>query len=117
MKGFRNVCTDRANFHVHLNYLGKVSDPSAERYIPEKLRTRRNIVNSSARVFFYEVSQLSDPDPGRMENFLSDLQHFLHLRQPFEEMMWFEPGRKHKEEVLNYVNAMKVDICNDKYTY
>ena len=128
-KGFFNVCTFRANFHLFLSHLQKTnirSDPAELMYIDKELwpflNTSSSVSNAAAasrwknRVFLYELSQLSDQDPTRSLAFRKDLQSFLGLKQPIPDMIWFKPGIDHEDaEALNDVNSKKIDICQPKY--
>ena len=129
-RGFFNLCTFRANFHIHLANLGKtpVSDRELDLVEPRYRRAVKPIRVAMAnettaatqlanhrKIFLYEVSQLSDPV--YESQFRIDLQRFLGLTQPISTMIWFKPGRNHtSEHVKQKTAAKKIDICNDRYT-
>jgi hypothetical protein len=114
-----SVCTFRGNFHLFLSNLGKtnITDPNEIKYIGQKIRRSMDALHTTQKVFLYEVSQLSDSDPGREAQLRTDLQTFLGLRKPIAPMIWFKPGKKHNEKVLERVNQKKINICDDKFTH
>jgi len=131
-KGWWNVCTFRANFHLFLANLGKTNittDPNEIEYIDAEFRTSIDPVpTTNRRVFLYDVSQLSTSSPeslshGQQRNdddravqFRLDLQDYLKLQKPIDPFIWFKPGRHHTEQQqLEQVNSKKIDICNDTY--
>ena len=118
-KTSRGVCTFRGNFHLFLSNLGKtnMSDPNEIQYIGPKIRRSRDpLETKTQKVFLYDVRQLSDPDPGREVQLLTDLQSFLGLQEPISSMIWFKPGKKHDEKIMEHVNEQKINICDEKYT-
>jgi hypothetical protein len=117
-KTSRGVCTFRGNFHLFLSNLGKtnMSDPNEIQYIGPKIRRSRDALETKTqKVFLYEVRQLSDPDPEREVQLLSDLQSFLGLQEPISSMIWFKPGKKHADSIMEHVNERKINICDEKY--
>lgn len=110
-RGSYNVCTFRSNFHLFLNNLGIVQNQSSVLDYVDKQFHRIVDVNPNPqrRVFFYEISQLSDPEVE--PTFRKDLQNFLGLSEPIEPMIWFKPGKTHNETQLETINAKKIDIC------
>lgn len=118
-KGWNNVCTYRSNFHIFLSNLGKTNmttDEMEQQYVDEPFRKTMDPVPTSRRVFLYEVSQLSDPDEDRALQFRTDLQHYLHLKQPIDPFIWYKPGRNHtNERNLDEVLSRKIDICDERY--
>jgi hypothetical protein len=113
----RGVCTFRGNFHLFLSNLGKtnITDPNEIQYISPKIRRSMDTLQTKQKVFLYEVRQLSDSDPGRETQLLTDLQSFLGLTEPISSMIWFKPGLKHEQKTLEQVNEMKINICDEKY--
>jgi hypothetical protein len=112
------VCTFRANFHLFLSNLGKTntSDPEELQWISTTIRRSMDRIPTTQKIFLYDIRQLSDPDPVREAQLLVDLQGFLGLTEPIEPMLWFKPGKKHASKVLDEVNQMKIDICDDQYS-
>lgn len=93
-----------------------MSDPAELQYIAPKIRRSMDPLNmTQQKVFLYDVSQLSDPDPVREAQLLVDLQGFLGLTEPISPMIWFKPGKKHDNKLLQEVNSKKIDICEDQY--
>lgn len=119
LRGWNNVCTNRANFHIFLSNLGKTNmttDETEQSFVDEPFRKIMDAVPTSRRVFMYEISQLSDPDENRASQFRSDLQRYLHLKQPIDPLIWFKPGVNHTDErQLGDVNSKKIDICEARY--
>lgn len=111
-KGSFNVCTFRSNFHLFLHNLGIVQNETAIHSYTEKpfLRVLSPQPNPQRRVFFYEVSQLSDPEVEAV--FRRDLQEFLELSIPIEPLIWFKPGKNHSDTKLETLRAKKIDICD-----
>jgi hypothetical protein len=123
-KGWNNVCTNRANFHVFLGNLGKTNiTTNAEemKYVNMDMRRAINPLRSTRKVFLYEVSQLSDKDTDRSITFRQDLQHFLHLKQPISPFIWFKPGQSRSLSIRNETtiaaDVRKIDICDVKYEH
>jgi hypothetical protein len=116
-KGFYNVCTFRANFHLFLSNLGKTSMTTNEQTYIAHVRQAASPINFTRNIFLYEVSQLSDTDPERAAQVRLDLQAFLGLKEPFApETMWYKPGIQHDNVTLDKVNSKKIDICQAQYT-
>lgn len=116
-KGFFNLCTFRANFHIPLINLGKTNRTEEElRYIsPQWLpRSISPLPPNNRRILLYEVSQLSDP---RHETeFRIDLQNFLGLQTDIPPMIWFKPGKKHTDaQVIEKTSLKKINICDDEF--
>jgi hypothetical protein len=117
-RGSFNVCTFRSNFHLFLSNLGKTSmtDPAEYQYFGRSRRTPidlRTNTTTKRRVFLYEVSQLSDKDSVRGEDFRRSLQTFLHLTVPLDPMIWYKPGKVHDNaNRLARLNAQKMNICD-----
>jgi hypothetical protein len=125
-KGWNFVCTYRSNFHIFLGNLGKTNlstDPNEWQYVDEAYRKTMDPVPTARRIFLYEVSQLSDPDQSRAQQFRLDLQRYLHLQHPIAPFIWFKPGRNHSSngqstdntDVLSILQNKKIDICDDRY--
>jgi hypothetical protein len=114
-----NVCTRRAAFHLYLSNLGKTSLNETERttYFNRKyFRMMNPVALQASQVFLYEVTQLSDPHPGRAHQFLSDLQHFLGLESPLDPMIWFKPGMTHEtKEEADWAESRKINICDEEF--
>jgi hypothetical protein len=88
------LCTVRANFSEHLKR-----------------------IESSRKVFLYEVSQLKDPDSELGRNFRTDLGRFLEVKDPIlGTVPHFKPGLKTSStELQQDLDANKIDICDDQY--
>jgi hypothetical protein len=84
------VCTDNANFHVHLAMLGKTNLTALERVLFETNSTTSTKVPRSPKnqlhlpnpVFLYDVSQLDGSNVDVSESVRRDMQDFLGLQQP-----------------------------------
>jgi hypothetical protein len=119
-KGWNFVCTYRSNFHIFLSNLGKTNmstDPREQQLVDEAYRKSiRDPVPTPRRIFLYEVSQLSDPDDKRAEQFRRDLQQYLQLQRPIDPFIWYKPGRKHSSEnEQKAIDAQKIDICQERF--
>jgi hypothetical protein len=119
-KGWNFVCTYRSNFHVFLSNLGKTNmstDPGEQQFVDEAYRkSLHDPVPTPRRIFLYEVSQLSDPDDKRAEQFRRDLQQYLQLQRPIDPFIWYKPGRNHtSENELKAIDAQKIDICQERF--
>jgi hypothetical protein len=122
-----DVCTDNANFHVHLAMLGKTNLTALERVL---LETTSNSSTTSTRVprnpkklmhlpnpvFLYDVSQLDGSNVDVSESVRRDMQDFLGLQQPLPVL---EPvagssstssARSHSQEPSQH-NMNMLDIC------
>lgn len=90
----QGVCTNRANFSMHLQK-----------------------IESSRRVFLYEVSQLKDPESELGQIFRTDLERFLDIEIPFHGTIpHVRPGQKPvSTEHQQQLDAKKIRICDDKY--
>jgi hypothetical protein len=103
------VCTDEALFHIHLSYLGKTNRSTTAE---EKLlkapshKVLKNLPRLPNPVFLYEISQLHDANQTRADQYRSDLQAYLGLRQPLDPVS--APKKENKINVL--------DICEEKYS-
>ena len=121
LKGWSNVCTNRANFHVFLSNLGKTNittNMEEMNYVDFEMRKAIDPIRTTRKVFLYEVSQLSDRDAQRALQFREDLQHFLHLKQPIPPFIWFKPGQNRTAGSNNEENdaiSRKIDICDVQY--
>ena len=117
-KGWNNVCTNRANFHVFLSNLGKTNITTNKNelaYVDIEMRKAIDPVPTNRNVFLYEVSQLSDRNSERSLQFRKDLQHFLHLKEPIAPFIWFKPGQNHSNDHHNVIHSRKIDICDAQY--
>jgi hypothetical protein len=118
-RGWNNVCTNRANFHVFLSNLGKTNiTTNAEeiQFVDADIRKTLDPVRTNRKIFLYEISQLSDPDENRALQFRKDLQRFLHLQQPIDPFIWFKPGKNDTEDrKLHPVHQKKINICDHQY--
>jgi hypothetical protein len=115
-RGSHYVCTLRSNFHLFLSNLGKTNLTADELDIlPHGYKQYAKPVAVPNPVFLYDVSQLSDPDPTRNQEFLNDLQTYLGLSQPISPMIWVKPGKNLTDAVFVEREARKIDICNDEY--
>jgi hypothetical protein len=116
-KGFFNLCTFRANFHIPLINLGKTNRTEEElQYVaPQWLpRSIKPLPPNNRQILLYEVSQLSDPK--YETQFRVDLQHFLGLQREIPPMIWFKPGKKHTDaQVIEKTSLKKIDICDDEF--
>lgn len=116
-KGFFNLCTFRANFHIPLINLSKTNRTEAElQYVsPQWLpRSIRPLPPNNRGIFLYEITQLSDTE--REAQFRIDLQRYLGLVQPIPPMMWFKPGKKHTDaHVIEKTSLKKINICDDEF--
>jgi hypothetical protein len=97
------------------------TDPDEQQYLaPEFRHTRDPIVKlpgkTPQKIFLYEVSQLSDPDPDRAADLRTTLQSFLNLTIPLDPMIWYRPGKQHKNQwELERLNAKKINICDAQH--
>jgi len=122
-KKMKNVCTFRGNFHLFLANLGKtrVHQNPKELDLFDQIAQRSlkpmDDATVNRRVFLYEVTQLSDAN--RTQQFLTDLQQYLGLTQPFvNPMVWFRPGVQHtSKEQRDKVQNQKIDICDRQYNH
>ena len=120
-KGWNNVCTNRANFHVFLSNLGKTNittNMEEMEYVDVHMRKAIDPIQTKRKVFLYEVSQLSDIDEERSLQFRQDLQYFLHLRQPIPPLIWYKPGQNRTTDNHNTAHVIrvnKIDICDERY--
>lgn len=119
-KGWYNVCTNRANFHVFLSNLGKTNittNMEEMEYVDIPLRQAIDPIHTNRQVFLYEVSQLSDQDTKRSVQLRQDLQHFLHLQQPIPPFIWYKPGQNRTTDHNHAPTAHsnKIDICDGRY--
>jgi hypothetical protein len=116
-KGFFNLCTFRANFHIPLINLGKTNRTEEElQYVaPQWLpRSIKPLPPNNRQILLYEVSQLSDPK--YETQFRMDLQNFLGLQREIPPMIWFKPGKKHTDaQVIEKTSLKKIDICDDEF--
>jgi hypothetical protein len=106
-KNSHGVCTVEANFHLHLNLLGKTNQTAEEmkllKPLPSVVPTLAPMHN---QVFLYELSQLGDDDETRAYNYRRDLGSFLGLKHAISPIA-------HNHESLNY--HYDLDICEDRY--
>lgn len=138
-KGWNFVCTYRSNFHIFLSNFGKTNmttSTTEQQYVDEAYRKTMDPVPTTRRVFLYDVSQLSDSNEQRANQFRTDLQHYLHLTNPIDPFIWFKPGRNHstdhakgKERGLFQTSTAttrpssvgsslrKIDICDERYNH
>jgi hypothetical protein len=120
-RGWNNVCTNRANFHVFLSNLGKTNlatNMEELEYVDLEMRKAIDPIPTNRSVFLYEVSQLSDRDTERSLQFRQDLQHFLHLKQPILPFIWYKPGQSGRNTSTDngsFANSNKIDICDAQY--
>ena len=118
-RGWENVCTFRGNFQIFLSNLGKTNmtiDMNERMFVDSNFWSAIHPVPTARRVFLYEVSQLSDTDKNRAFQFRTDLQSYLHLKQPIESFIWYKPGVNHtKEENVFEVRSKQIDICEARY--
>jgi hypothetical protein len=114
-----DVCTDSANFHVHLATLGKTNLTEQERTLfdtqttmststfdhhhhPTVPRSPKNQLHLPNPVFLYDVSQLAGSNVDISETVRRDMQDYLGLQQPLPVL---EPASKH------VASTMDMDIC------
>ena len=120
-KGWNNVCTNRANFHIFLSNLGKTNittNMEEMDYVDVEMRKAINPIQTTRKVFLYEVSQLSDRNTERSLQFRHDLQQFLHLQQPIPPLIWFKPGQNRTADInhdKNFKQSSRIDICDERY--
>jgi hypothetical protein len=102
------VCIEEAQFHLHLNLLGKTNQTTADE--KKLLKPLPSVVPALAplhnQVFLYEISQLGDKDEARAYKYRRDLGNFLGLKHEISPII-------HKDESLNY--HYDLDICEDRY--
>ena len=123
LKGWNNVCTNRANSHVFLSNLGKTNittNMEEMDYVDVQMRTAIDPIQTNRNVFLYEVSQLSDKDTKRSLQFQQDLQHFLHLKQPIPPLIWYRPGQNrittdNTNNTTHVSRSNTIDICDGRY--
>jgi hypothetical protein len=89
-----DVCTDNANFHIHLAMLGKTNLTALERVLLESTtsnstststrvpRNPKNLMHLPNPVFLYDVSQLGGSNVDVSESVRRDMQDYLGLQQP-----------------------------------
>jgi hypothetical protein len=100
------VCTEGANFHLHLNLLGKTNQTTPEEKklltpLPSQVPKLSPLHNP---VFLYVISQLHEDDEARAFKYRRDLGNFL--------------GLKHELSPIRYPKAIAkkyLDICEDRY--
>jgi hypothetical protein len=102
------VCTEEAQFHLHLNLLGKTNQSTAdEKKLLKPLPSKVPILGPMRnQVFLYEISQLGDEDDARADKYRRDLGSFLGLEHEISPIV-------RDEESLNY--HYDLDICEDRY--
>jgi hypothetical protein len=89
-----DVCTDNANFHVHLAMLGKTNLTALERVLFETNSTMsrrvprrpKNQMHLPNPVFLYDVSQLDGSNVDVSESVRRSMQDYLGLQQPLPEL-------------------------------
>jgi hypothetical protein len=101
------VCTDEAQFHLHLNLLGKTNRTTAGekkllKPLPSEVPTLAHMHN---QVFLYEISQLGDEDKTRAYKYRRDLGSFLGLEHEISPIVQGESRNYHFD----------LDICEDRY--
>jgi hypothetical protein len=112
-----DVCTDNANFHVHLAMLGKTNLTALERVLfPTSNSTRvpRNPVHQRHLpnpVFLYDVSQLDGKDADVSESVRRAMQDYLGLQQPLPVLApaGSDTSRSASEQMTSH--KMRLDIC------
>jgi hypothetical protein len=102
------VCTKKAQFHLHLNLLGKTNQTTAhEKQLLKPLPSEvPRLAPMHNQVFLYDISQLGDKDEARAYKYRRDLGSFLGLKHEISPIV-------HTEESLKYHNDL--DICEDRY--
>jgi len=107
-KDSKFVCTDHARFHLHLSRFEKTPLSPEEKHLldtPRHLKWRVGKMKNP--VFLYEIGQLKDDNATRVEQYKSDLQHYLGLQSPLPEVYGKEISSRPKENVF--------DICDSQY--
>lgn len=136
MLGMLNCCTFYSNFAHSLIRLGKqyineddnLPIPIDQRRQPTELENkivgqyRRERYNISEvepvlnPVFLFELSQLSDRNTTRADEFRTDVQSLLGLKSSLPDMIHFKPGQYiHNDTTQNEIDKRKIDICDDEY--
>lgn len=121
MRGFHNVCTKRAAFHVYLSRMGKTDISPEERKLLKfgQFPVPLKLMNTTARVFLYDTEQLDDSNQTRARMMRQDLQSFLGLRNALPPMVHYKPGKSKWDNYDNatqqHLQSMKIDICDEQY--
>jgi hypothetical protein len=104
----QGVCTDSANFHVHLSYLGKTTlyenNSDYRQLLQEDTIAWRQRPVVPNPVFVYEARQLSDATV----SFRRDLTNFLGLHEPLQPVAL-------DSEASNVYQHLFLDICQPTY--
>lgn len=104
-----SVCTNGALFHVNLSLLGKTNLTAQEQELlstPRDTMLFENLPRLPNPVFLYEVTQIYDDDPARVEQYRIDLSDYLGLREPLSPS-------SHDRPASTKYNA--INICDSKY--
>ncbi len=119
VQGSHKVCTDRANFHIALSRLGKT--PMLEEQEMTLLHNHKlPIHHFPNRVFLMELGQLSVENRTRADQFVGDLETFLHLSQSGGgDLPRLKPHlAKHnvaKSVNITSLNENVLDVCSEPY--
>lgn len=109
----QNVCTDRAKFHKYLAHMAKTPLSSQEEI--ELLQpgwSRKEIVQTKAKLFLMHVSQLSDKNQTRLHQFREDLRSFTGL----EGEIRIESGKIVTEQIIPpKVRKVFINVCSSEH--
>jgi hypothetical protein len=131
-RGMRQTCTDMANYAFHLIRLGKQhyeknATDVRRRRPPTPLeahivgRYKRAAYNVTALeplpnpLFLFAVEELADKDIARQAEFRRAVQTFLGLSTPLPPLIHYAPGRRWTEKIQRERNALKMDICQNRF--
>ena len=116
------VCTNRGQFHLWLARLGKTPLASNEelRLLPPPFvkRTQKagGVQPSIAKVFLYDLSQLSDADSTRSTQYRKDLASFLDVHEDLPPIKKVKPGKKWEAEHQEHRDNNKINICDEEHS-
>lgn len=118
-KDSQGVCGQRADYHVALVRLGKSNYTyEQDAFNPGEWNgiVRDNPPHTPNPIFLYDTQQLSDTDEERSAQFRRDIQQFIGLSTPLPPVIHYSPGKILNATLQAERDAMKMDICSDKYT-
>ncbi len=118
-KSSQGVCISRADYHLSLVRLGKTNysnEPDAFSLASEwRGLVKDDPIRTPNPVFLYDTQQLADTNPERTAQFRQDVQQFIGLSEPLSPAMHYSPGKILNETIQAERDAMKIDICSDRF--
>ena len=117
-RGRKNVCTNRALFHVNLASLGKTNMTSPEELemIQKHPKQLENMPpRFSNKIFLYTADQLADKNATRTELFRKDVQHLIGFTQEMPPMIHVKPGKRWDKKMQALIDSEKINICDSEY--